>query len=105
MHCAGSPNERRSSTLSAPAPPPPRTTDDAGGGGRKRLSRGVLAYRAAYPDLKFEVEALGVAEEGGGSSGGGGDESAPPRVFVSWCVCAASGDGATKGEGGSPLPF
>ncbi|GBF96381.1 hypothetical protein Rsub_09180 [Raphidocelis subcapitata] len=43
----------------------------AGGGGRRRLRRGILAYRAAYPDLKFTVEDVAAVE--------GAD-----KVFVSW---------------------
>jgi hypothetical protein len=41
------------------------------GGGRRRLKRGILAYRAAYPDIKFAVEEVAAVEGAG-------------KVFVSW---------------------
>eukprot|EP00879_Flechtneria_rotunda_P022484 GHRR01023735.1.p1 GENE.GHRR01023735.1~~GHRR01023735.1.p1 ORF type:complete len:137 (+),score=30.86 GHRR01023735.1:1258-1668(+) len=41
------------------------------GVGRKRMKRGILAYRAAYPDIRFTVEAISAVQ----------DED---KVFVYW---------------------
>ncbi|KAI8463000.1 MAG: hypothetical protein J3K34DRAFT_159854 [Monoraphidium minutum] len=50
---------------------------DNTGGGRRRLKRGILAYRAAYPDIKFTVEDVAVAE---GSN----------KAFVSWSAAGTN---------------
>jgi len=43
--------------------------------GRERMVRGVLAYRAAYPDIAFAVQEAAAVESGA-------------AVFVHWCALA-----------------
>ena len=42
---------------------------DRVGMGRRTMKRGILAYRAAYPDLRFAVNSAACGEELAGTSG------------------------------------
>eukprot|EP00877_Chromochloris_zofingiensis_P013581 jgi/Chrzof1/8477/Cz03g12040.t1 len=48
-----------------------RIWQQTAGVGRDRLKRGILAYRKAYPDLKFTVQDVAASDDG-------------TRAFVHW---------------------
>jgi hypothetical protein len=64
------------------ANPNPRETSDrrAATAGRDRLKRGILAYRAAYPDVAFEVLSCAASEVEQEDD----PSSSLWRVFVHW---------------------